>query len=154
MKKYLKFILLITVLNLSLFCSQNSKLANGIFKAKNKTLFYAIELNNSKKIIKFYVLENYSEVNTIAENLYKLQLVNKNSSKENYKFYFTGNFTENNGKLFVENLESDILPTNRPKKIEGKIIDGKIIFDCEILSNYFIGKNNLCTSKEIEYMKK
>lgn len=154
MKFFFNFsvLFIIIIFNLS-SCSQNSNIKNGIYNAANNDLFYAIEINkNSKKII-FYQLESYTEIAPTSKETFNLNLSNSKQSKKDFKFFHKGDFEILDDKIIVTNLESDMLPSEKPKKIEGNISNYKIEFNCKEISKYFSGNIISCKSKEIVFIK-
>jgi hypothetical protein len=141
------------ILIISFSCSQDSEIKSGIYLAKNNELFYAIDINKSQNILKIYMLESFSQNNYEIPQILGLNIVEKENSVKDFKIFSKGNFKIKGDRLIIENLESNILPSTRPKTIEGKISDENIIISSEILSKYLFGKSISFKSNEIEFVK-
>lgn len=146
---FLSFVLIL--INIS--CTQNKVIEDGIYNSSNNDIYYAIKIDKNKKKILFYQLESYTEIDPIAKEIFNIKSSDSKQSKKDFKFFNKGDFEIVNDKIIVTNLESDMLPSDRPKKIEGKISNDKIEFNCEEISKYFSGNTILCKSKEIVFIK-
>lgn len=154
MNRILKNLSYLLIIILSFSCSQNAKIESGIYLAKNNELFYAIEINKSQNILKIYMLESFSQINYDISQILDLNILEKENRVKDFKFFSKGNFKIKGDRLIIENLESNILPSTRPKTIEGKISGENIIISSEILSKYLCGKSISFKSNEIEFVKK
>ena len=146
---YFSFILIL--FNIS--CSQNKVIEDGIYNSSNNDLYYAIKIDKNKNKILFYQLESYTEIDPTSKEIFNINSSNSKQSKKDFKFFHKGDFEIVNDKIIVTNLESDMLSSDRPKKIDGKISNDKIEFNCEEISKYFSGNAILCKSKEIVFIK-
>lgn len=150
----MKYLSAISFLIFLFSCQKSTKIDDGIYVAKNNELFYAVDINNLQNQIKIYTLPSYSEINSRSKEILKLQLHQTKNSVQNYKTFSEGKFKIVENNLIIENLESDILPTDRPKNINAKISKGQIFINCADLNNYTLGNSNNCEEREIIYIKK
>lgn len=151
--KYFK-VLYASFLFLLVCCKNNSKIENGIYLAKNNEFFYAIELNTSKNEIKIFIRNPYSEGNLAAEEIYNLKLSETENGPKDFKDFNKGNFKTQGNRLIIENLESDMLPSQQVKVLEAIISHDEISINCETLSKHINGNAApICNSKEIVFIR-
>lgn len=158
-------IITVFLIFLNLSCAQKSEIENGIYMAENDELYYAIELDNSTNQIKVFVLESYVEnspsvsveqkkiADPNTSEVFDIKTEQKRNREPDFKHFFSGNFSVENNRLIIKNLESDIMPGQRPENISAEISAGEIILNCEELSKYLSGNSDYCKSNQIVFVK-
>ena len=142
MKRILS-ILLLTLLFQS--CNEIEFQNGGNFKAENNVIFNALWISAEMDSIKIYVLNEYSKSDseqTLAE-------------RKNHNYSLSGKINIKENEIIITGLESDILPSQRPKLKNLTIKKGKIYVDCENLTEYVFGKSDLgnCETEQIEFSR-
>lgn len=150
----MKYLFTVSFLIFLFSCQKTANIDDGIYVAKNNKLFYALDINNSQNQIKIYTLASYSDGNSSAKQIFKLQLHQSKKSVQDYKTFSEGQFKIVENNLIIENLQSDILPTDRPKNLNAKITKRQILINCADLHNYILGNSIDCEDNEIIYIKK
>lgn len=153
MKTIFNFSFSIVLILFNISCTQNKTIKDGIYNSSNNDLYYAIKIDKNNKKISIYELESYEEINPLGKEIYNLNLSNSKQIKKDFNFFYKGDFEIINDKIIITNLESNMLPSDRPKKIEGKISNNKIEFNCAEISKYFSGNTIFCKSTEIVFIK-
>jgi hypothetical protein len=142
MKRILSILLLTLLLQ---GCNEIEFQNGGNFKAENNELFNALWISAEMDSIKIYVLNEYSKSDseqTLAE-------------RKNHNNSISGKINIKENEILITGLESDILPSQRPKLKNLTIKNGKIYVDCENLTEYVFGKSDLgnCKTEQIEFSR-
>jgi len=124
-------------------CNQVEFKNGGHFKAENNDLFYALRISSDMDSIQIFVLNEWPIVS--SENI----LV----EKQNRETSLSGTIDVKENEILITELESNFLPSERPKIKNLTIKNGKLYADCENLTEYVWGKSNLgnCQSEKIEF---
>ena len=95
--------------------------------------------------IQFFVLDRWP-IDTSKETL---------AAKQNFEMYRSGNIQVIADQLLITDLESDFLPSIRPKLKNLTYKNGKIYVDCENITQYFLSMNTrgICESKFIVFSR-
>ena len=142
MKRILS-ILFLTLLLQS--CNEVEFKNGGHFIAENNDLFYALRISSELDSIQIFMLDEWPIINskeTLAE-------------KQNRKMSSSGKISIKDNEILITELESDFLPSARPKLKNFKIRNGKLYADCENLTEYVWGSTNLgnCGTEKIEFIR-
>jgi hypothetical protein len=146
MKPRMKRILSILFLTLLLqSCNEVEFKNGGHFIAENNDLFYALWVSTEMDSIQIFVLNEWPILDseqTLAE-------------KQNREMSIRGFIDIKENAISITELESNFLPSERPKLKNFTIENGKIYADCENLTEYVWGKTNLgnCQSEKIEFSR-
>ena len=151
--KYFK-LLFASFLFLLVCCKNNTKIESGVYLAKNNEYFYAIELNTSKNEIKIFIRNPYTEGNLEAEEINNLKLSKTENGPKDFKYFNKGSFKTQGNKLIIENLESDMLPSQHLDILQAIISNEEISINCDTLSKHINGNAApFCSSNEIVFIK-
>lgn len=140
-----KIYVLAFLLVLILSCSKSELKNGGYFFAQNNDLFYAIHINSNLDTIKLFILNEYSSYD--SEEVVE--------SRKNFKNFRNGLIKVNGNKISISELESDIVPTERPILKDLVYRNGKIYADCKNLHKSFFGDLFLsfCSSESIVFKR-
>ena len=140
-----KIVLVFFVVNVLIGCSETEFKNGGLFKAENSDLFYAIEVSPNLDVIKLFILNEYDS-NDSQEVL---------NSRKTFKLFRRALIEVAGNRIILSELESDIMPSNRPVLKDFVYRNGKIYADCENLTESFHGKQmfSSCDSKHIVFSR-
>lgn len=139
---------ILPLLLLTLFL-QNCKEAEfengGQFKAENNDLFYALWISSEMDSIQFFVVDEWP-IDISEETL---------AEKQNREMSVSGTINVRENEILITELESNFLPSERPKLKSLTIKNGKIYVDCENITEYVWGKTDFgnCKSEQIEFSR-
>lgn len=142
----MKRILLILFLTFLLqSCNETEFQNGGNFKAENNDLFYALHINPEMDSIQVFVLNEWPIIGTdkTLEERKKLGIP------------LTGKINIVDNEIVITEFDTNFLPSEIPKLKNFTIENGRIYADCENLTEYVWGKNNIgnCDSERIEFSR-
>ena len=142
MKRILPLLLLTLLLQ---NCKEVEFKNGGQFKAGNNDLFYALWISSEMDSIQFFVVDEWP-IDISEETL---------AEKQNREMSVSGIIDVRENEILITELESNFLPSERPKLKNMTIRNGKIYVDCENITEYVWGKTDLgnCKSDKIEFSR-
>ena len=132
MKKII-FLLSISLL-IIISCQEKKSIIDGMYSSNNDQIFYALEFNKKNHSVKIFMQSLYI--------------------KKDFKNYIKAKYRQENNRLYLDEIESDLLPSQRNKKIICEIEGNLIKINCQELFKETIGSKSKCLEEKLIFEKR